>query len=213
MKINQYKFFITLWTCLAFAALPAICLANENCNLVRILAGEAAYQECIGSSDKPLVDEDTPLITPSTASVNLSRLDPKQLYKLLSPSAYIVIAAKNREDFIKGENLSQGSAIAVSEKFLLTAYHVIDDLHAIVICQKENFARARIIRSEPSSDICVLESLDLKLTPIKAIRPFNKIEVGEKVYTLGAPRGLEQTIGEGIVSGKRSLKGEIGVKP
>ena len=46
------------------------------------------------------------------------------------------------------------------------------------------------------------------LTPIKGIRKFDDLVVGEKVYTVGAPIGLERTLGEGIISGLRKFEGE-----
>jgi len=38
-------------------------------------------------------------------------------------------------------------------------------------------------------------------------RPYSHLSVGEPVYTIGSPSGLENTLGEGIVSGLRNKKG------
>jgi S1-C subfamily serine protease len=39
------------------------------------------------------------------------------------------------------------------------------------------------------------------------VRSYDTIEIGEEAYSVGAPKGLDLTIANGIVSGKRSLKG------
>jgi S1-C subfamily serine protease len=37
--------------------------------------------------------------------------------------------------------------------------------------------------------------------------PNASLKVGEKVYSIGAPSGLEKTLGEGLISGLREIKG------
>ena len=39
------------------------------------------------------------------------------------------------------------------------------------------------------------------------IRGYDKLEVGEPVYTLGSPVGLELTLSDGIISGRREEEG------
>src|SRR6185369_2980916 len=39
------------------------------------------------------------------------------------------------------------------------------------------------------------------------IRPYVDVKVGERVYTVGAPQGLELSLAEGIVSSKRTIDG------
>ena len=40
------------------------------------------------------------------------------------------------------------------------------------------------------------------------VRPYADIKVGEQAFSIGAPKGLELTIAEGIVSAKRVIDGE-----
>lgn len=56
--------------------------------------------------------------------------------------------------------------------------------------------------------MCVLNVKEQNLRPIDGIRKFANLAVGEKVYTVGTPIGLEQTLGEGIISGFRKYKGQ-----
>ncbi len=55
------------------------------------------------------------------------------------------------------------------------------------------------------ADRCVLRVRGLKLQPIKGVRPIGNLEIGEAVYAIGNPHGLERTISEGLVSGVRDL--------
>jgi hypothetical protein len=39
------------------------------------------------------------------------------------------------------------------------------------------------------------------------VRPYADVKVGERVYTIGSPEGLELSLAEGIVSPKRIFRG------
>jgi S1-C subfamily serine protease len=51
-----------------------------------------------------------------------------------------------------------------------------------------------------------LKVAEASLSPVQGIRQFSSLKVGERVYSVGAPSGLERTLGEGIISGLRSSK-------
>jgi S1-C subfamily serine protease len=65
---------------------------------------------------------------------------------------------------------------------------------------------AALVGRNEKWDRCVLAIKESRLDPIKGIRGFDDLIVGEKVYTVGAPIGLERTLGEGIISGLRKLE-------
>jgi len=56
--------------------------------------------------------------------------------------------------------------------------------------------------ADKRNDRCVLFS-KTPLPNFVGIRPYKTINVGEKVYTIGAPQGLSLTIAEGLLSSKR----------
>lgn len=53
----------------------------------------------------------------------------------------------------------------------------------------------------------MLQVVDGEVKPIDGVRPYADLKVGERVFTLGAPAGLEHSLAEGIVSGKREAEG------
>lgn len=124
-------------------------------------------------------------------------LDPRELFKKLSASVFQVEATR-------AHGTAQGSAVAVNESELLTNCHVIQGAQRLVLRQEKAEWAARIARADPKTDRCVLVALEAKLSPISGIRNYDSLEVGEPLYTLGSPVGLELTLSNGILSGRRT---------
>jgi S1-C subfamily serine protease len=57
--------------------------------------------------------------------------------------------------------------------------------------------------SETKTDRCILSTEREILSPVKQIRTYDGLKVGEQVFTIGSPSGLESTLGQGIISGLR----------
>jgi S1-C subfamily serine protease len=66
---------------------------------------------------------------------------------------------------------------------------------------------AELQASDPTKDRCVLEVVDAQLKPVAGARPYVDLKVGEPLYTLGAPSGLELTLANGILSALREDEG------
>jgi S1-C subfamily serine protease len=65
---------------------------------------------------------------------------------------------------------------------------------------------AKPFRTDLQTDRCLL-IVEGKLKAISSVRRMESVEVGERVYTIGNPRGLSNTLGDGLVSGVREHKG------
>ncbi|NIM98568.1 MAG: hypothetical protein GTO24_10955, partial [candidate division Zixibacteria bacterium] len=135
-------------------------------------------------------------------------LDGTDLFRKVQSSIFVVIAGSSVRDFREGRELSQGSAVAVSTRHLLTNCHLLENRPYIVVIQGEKVVPAELVGRNECCDRCVLMVEKSFLTPVKGIRKFDDLVVGEKVYTVGAPIGLERTLGEGIISGLRKFEGE-----
>jgi S1-C subfamily serine protease len=136
-----------------------------------------------------------------------TNLEPAEIFKKVAPSVYAVLAGASRERMLSGDGASQGSAIAVSRQELITNCHVVDGMAFIVIIQKDRVHEAKLVKSDPTSDRCVIRVESGDLSPIQGIRSFSDLSVGERAYSVGTPSGLEQTLGEGLISGLRKDKG------
>jgi len=127
-------------------------------------------------------------------------LEGPALFKLLSPSIFKVVVSSSGAT-------SQGSAVAISNKQLLTNCHVLDGAQKIVLKQGKLERPATIASADPGSDRCLLSVSDATLVPIRGIRQQTDLQVGEALYTLGSPNGLELSLSNGILSGVREEDG------
>jgi len=97
-----------------------------------------------------------------------------------------------------------GSGVIVSpEGYILTANHVVEgaDKVKVALSSGEKEFDAKIIGTDPPTDIAVLKiEPKTKLDPI-TIGDSDKLEVGDTVLALGNPFGVGRTLTMGIVSG------------
>ncbi|WP_416897805.1 MAG: S1C family serine protease [Minwuia sp.] len=134
-------------------------------------------------------------------------LSPDKLYEQVASSVHVVLSAASIEDFRASRNVKQGSAVAVSKSHLATNCHVLKGAAVIVLLQGERNGRAKLLLSHPATDRCLLESIDMPLVPTPGVRAFEDLKMGEKVWSIAAPHGLQQTLHDGIVSQLRSNNG------
>jgi hypothetical protein len=137
-------------------------------------------------------------------SGSVASLSAQEVFKIVSPSVFIVESLD-----AKGAVITMGSGVAVSSDAIVTNDHVISDGKTWRVRQGEKWWPASITRDDEAHDICKLHVAGLKVRPVRTRRIAN-IEIGERVYAVGSPAGLEISISEGIVSGIRHLpKGDM----
>jgi len=134
----------------------------------------------------------------SSTNTNREELSPVALFKLVAPSIFVVNAKRGNGDEF------QGSAVAISANTLLTNCHVIDGASEINLTQKGVSYPVTLTSANIRADRCILQTTS-QLRNYVPIRPYNELEIGEKVYSVGAPLGLELTLADGILSGKRTF--------
>ena len=96
---------------------------------------------------------------------------------------------------------SLGSGVIMNEQgFILTNHHVIQGADAIqVSLQDGRLARAKLVGSDPDTDVAVLK-IDLKKLPVITLGHSDNLRVGDVVLAIGNPFGVGQTVTMGIVS-------------
>jgi S1-C subfamily serine protease len=133
-------------------------------------------------------------------------LSPAELFKKVERSIFVVGAARSVGD-ARARDIMQGSAVAVADHLLLTNCHVVANRPVIVLLQDHIVYRAHLVGSDEPHDRCVLQSEGSALVPVEGVRSYDDVSVGERVFAIGTPKGLERTLSEGLVSGKRFYKG------
>ena len=97
---------------------------------------------------------------------------------------------------------SLGSGVLVSpEGIILTNHHVINDADDIDVALSDGRkVKAKIIGSDPETDIAVLK-IDVKKLPTPiTLGKIDSVHVGDVVLAIGNPFGVGQTVTSGIVS-------------
>ncbi|MDP3701318.1 MAG: trypsin-like peptidase domain-containing protein [Hylemonella sp.] len=94
-----------------------------------------------------------------------------------------------------------GSGVIVSPNgYILTNNHVIEGADEIeVILNDSRRSRARVIGSDPDSDLAVLK-VELDKLPVIVLGNSDALQVGDPVLAIGNPFGVGQTVTSGIVS-------------
>lgn len=99
----------------------------------------------------------------------------------------------------KSTNL--GSGVIVSEEgHILTNSHVVEAADQIeVLLSDTRSVRARVVGTDPDTDLAVLK-IDLPKLPAIAFGQVERVQVGDVVLAIGNPFGVGQTVTMGIVS-------------
>ncbi len=126
-------------------------------------------------------------------------LSPQELFNRLSRSVFIVEVLDK-----KGSLIAFGSAVAVTPDQVVTNKHVIEDGMTLRVKQGSKTWPVTITYIDLDHDLCRLTAEGLN-APIVSVRPSSTLAVGERVYSIGAPEGLELTISEGLISGLREF--------
>jgi len=94
-----------------------------------------------------------------------------------------------------------GSGVIVSSTgYLLTNNHVVEGAEQIeVVLNDRRRARAKVIGTDPDSDLAVLK-IELDKLPVMVLGDSEKAQVGDLVLAIGNPFGVGQTVTSGIIS-------------
>ena len=97
-----------------------------------------------------------------------------------------------------------GSGVIVSTNgYILTNYHVVEAADDIEVALADGRKRkARIVGSDPDTDLAVLQIKETDKTALPAITfgQMDSVKVGDVVLAIGNPFGVGQTVTMGIVS-------------
>ena len=136
----------------------------------------------------------------------------KEVFAEVSGGIVVVLAMNAR-----GANIAQGSGVVIGTNEVVTNCHVVSGATGIVVRQaadargRETYRMAaRLTAQNKTRDLCVLFVDELSIPP--AAKPVSlgvarNVSIGEEVYAIGAPRGLELSLSRGIIS---QLRGEGG---
>ena len=135
------------------------------------------------------------------------------VYKKALPSVVNITSSTVGLNFFYGlvPQQGQGSGFILDKQgHILTNYHVVADAQKIeVTTYDKHRAKARVIGRDPSHDLALLQIDTPNLVPA-VLADSKNLVVGQKVYAIGNPFGLQGTMTTGIISAIRSIHGPQG---
>lgn len=128
-------------------------------------------------------------------------ISPEQIFEQASPSIVVVDIFD-----AKGKSIGLGSGTVIGAGQVITSCHVAQKGNNLQVRQAGKSFRATLRYSDPDRDLCQLSVPDLQ-APSVVLGAAKKLRVGQRVYAIGAPQGLELTLSEGLISSLRPYEG------
>ena len=150
-----------------------------------------------------------PLLLLSGAA--LARADSvSEVFKRVRASVVVIETEQKEPDpMMPGAVVSVGGlgsgVLISSDGLVLTAAHVVQTAEAIrVKFLSGETIRARDRTSEPAADVALLQlSRRPGVAQVAPVGDSDRVEVGEQIFIVGAPMGIEHTLTVGYVSARR----------
>lgn len=124
-------------------------------------------------------------------------LEPDVLFGKVSPSVWSLRTFDAQE-----RPLRNGSAVVIAPGRLVTACHVLAKASTFVVRRDNVTYGAALEQPDPARDLCQVRVANFD-APAVPIAPAGAARVGQRVYAVGNPRGLENTLTEGLLTGLR----------
>lgn len=122
---------------------------------------------------------------------------PEEVFERASPSVVVVErldAAGKRNGFASGVVVGPGRVV--------TSCHAVSDTAGIRVRTGSTHLPARLEYADTERDLCQLEVDELNRRAVRIV-PATHLKVGQRVYAIGTPKGLELTLSEGLISSLR----------
>jgi hypothetical protein len=137
------------------------------------------------------------------AGLSAQTLAPREIAAKARPAVVLVQALEG------GRVVGQGSGFLVSDDGrLVTNRHVIEGASSlrVQLATGEIYDRVFYVSDDERRDLAVLR-IPATGTPKLQLRDDRAAEVGDAVYVMGNPMGLEGTFSHGLISARRTLDG------
>jgi Flp pilus assembly protein TadD len=121
-------------------------------------------------------------------------LTASQVYEQVKDSVVVVKAYDQT-----GKPVGLGSGVMLPSGDVITNYHVVKTGVRYTVGQGKQATPATVKAGDPDKDLCLLTAPGIVAEPVR-LGKTARLKVGEPVYAVGAPQGLELSLSEGIVS-------------
>jgi hypothetical protein len=118
----------------------------------------------------------------------------QKVFQMASPSV-VVLKTLNSD----GQAYKQGSGVVISKNLIVTNCHVLQGGVSFVVVVSGKNMPGVMYSGDVEKDLCTL-SVDTGSLPSVEIRSSNTLKIGEVVYAIGSPKGLDLSLSNGLVS-------------
>lgn len=137
------------------------------------------------------------LVTPTKAE------DARDIAKKTFPSVVMLVMEDNA-----GQPLSLGSGFFVREDIVATNLHVVQGAvggYAKIVGAKAKYDILGYVALDQQSDLVLLKIKNVN-APTLSLGDSSKVAIGDEVFAVGNPKGLEGTFSKGIISAIRNIE-------
>lgn len=128
------------------------------------------------------------------------KLPPREIAQQTLPSTVLLVMGNGDT-----EEMKSGSGFFVAEDVVVTNFHVIEKMtegYAKIYGQEKIYDISGIVGTDEKNDLALLKIKGIKGKPLK-LNTDDSAAIGDEVFAVGNPKGLEGTFSQGIVSSIR----------
>ena len=127
-----------------------------------------------------------------------------QIYRTASPTVVNITTIVLKYDFFHNPIPGQGTGsgvILTKTGYILTNNHVLEHAQSLTVTLIDGKSfKAQLVGTDPSSDLALLKITASQPLPYITLGDSSKLEVGQNVYAIGNPFGLNSTLTTGVIS-------------
>jgi len=124
-------------------------------------------------------------------------LEPSDIYAQVAPSIWRVQTYD-----VDGLPLAIGTGVVIAPDTLVTNCHVLAKAKRVAVKHDKTSVDAKLELWDPQRDVCQISAPGLG-SPAVSIGEVGSLKVGQNVYAIGSPRGLDLTMSAGLLSSIR----------
>jgi len=125
---------------------------------------------------------------------------PEQIFQQGSQSIVVIHASDG-----EGNPINLGGGVVTGRELVTTNCHVVEDAAKLEIHYQGQSFPATPVAANQDRDLCQIRVPQLQAP--RAILNTGRLRIGQRVYAIGAPEGLELTFSEGLISSLRDFDG------